>query len=193
MFTLWFSAHPDSPPRLRPHDQFDLPSPPLQAPYVPLGRVIKVSRAVARRRIEGRPVECGALPITGANFRTAATRVKACQTNITSRVEDFAAMHRTSAHGSLPAGAPAFLLHYFQSRADSAQALHGLVLITSGDALFLAREQEKRGNQMLSIWWAIAAFLVGGCAGVLVMALMQMAGGLPEQSAYAPDLNGSPW
>jgi hypothetical protein len=46
---------------------------------------------------------------------------------------------------------------------------------------------------MLSIWWVIAAFLAGGSAGVLVMALMQMAGGLPEQSAHAPDLNGVPW
>ena len=67
---------------------------------MPLGRAFKVSRAVARRSIEGRPVECGALPITGANFRTAVTRVKACQINITSRVEEFAAMHRTSAYAA---------------------------------------------------------------------------------------------
>jgi len=53
--------------------------------------------------------------------------------------------------------------------------------------------KEKRGNQMLSIWWVIVAFVIGGFAGVLVMALMQMAGGLPEQSAHAPDLNGVPW
>ena len=46
---------------------------------------------------------------------------------------------------------------------------------------------------MLSMWWVIAAFLVGGCAGVLVMALMQLAGGLPKQSAHAPDLNALPW
>jgi hypothetical protein len=34
--------------------------------------------------------------------------------------------------------------------------------------------------------------LAGGCAGVLVMALMQMAGGLPKQSAPAPDLKEVP-
>jgi hypothetical protein len=55
-------------------------------------------------------------------------------------------------------------------------------------------ENKRSGvNQMLSIWWVIAAFLIGGGTGVLVMALMQMAGGLPEQSAHVPDLKGSPW
>jgi hypothetical protein len=46
---------------------------------------------------------------------------------------------------------------------------------------------------MVSFWWVLVAFIVGGCAGVLLMSLMQMAGGLPEQSAHAPDLNGLPW
>ena len=46
---------------------------------------------------------------------------------------------------------------------------------------------------MLSIWWVIAAFLAGGFGGVLVMALMHVAGGLPKQSVHAPDLNGVPW
>ena len=46
---------------------------------------------------------------------------------------------------------------------------------------------------MLSIWWVMAAFLAGGFAGVLVMALMQVAGGLPKQSPHAPDLNGMSW
>jgi hypothetical protein len=46
---------------------------------------------------------------------------------------------------------------------------------------------------MLSMGWVIAAFLAGGFAGVLVMALMQVAGGLPTQSTHAPDLNGMPW
>jgi hypothetical protein len=55
------------------------------------------------------------------------------------------------------------------------------------------REQEKRGKQMLSMWWVIAAFLAGGFAGVLVIALMQMGGGLPKQLAHAPDLNAMPW
>jgi hypothetical protein len=48
---------------------------------------------------------------------------------------------------------------------------------------------------MLSFWWVIVAFLAGGVAGVLVMTLMQVAGGLPKQLAQAPDLdlNGVPW
>jgi hypothetical protein len=46
---------------------------------------------------------------------------------------------------------------------------------------------------MLSIWWVIAAFLAGGSAGILVMALVQMAGDLPKQLAHAPDLNNMPW
>jgi len=35
---------------------------------------------------------------------------------------------------------------------------------------------------MVSFWWVLAAFIGGGCAGVLVMALMCFAGGLPEQT-----------
>jgi hypothetical protein len=46
---------------------------------------------------------------------------------------------------------------------------------------------------MVSFWWIMAAFIGGGFAGVLVMALMQMAGGLPKQLQRAPDLNGMPW
>ena len=46
---------------------------------------------------------------------------------------------------------------------------------------------------MVPLWWVWAAVIGGGCAGVLVTALMRMAGGLPEQSAQVPDLNGLPW
>jgi hypothetical protein len=46
---------------------------------------------------------------------------------------------------------------------------------------------------MATFLWMLAAFVVGGCAGVLVMALMRMAGGLPKQSAHAPQLKGSYW
>ncbi len=35
---------------------------------------------------------------------------------------------------------------------------------------------------MVSIWWVLTAFIGGGCAGVLVMALMCFAGGLPKQA-----------
>jgi len=45
---------------------------------------------------------------------------------------------------------------------------------------------------MVSIWWVLAAFFGGGCAGVLVMALMTMAGGLPEPSAPRIDLSEMP-
>ena len=46
---------------------------------------------------------------------------------------------------------------------------------------------------MVSLWWVLAAFVGGGFAGVLLMALMRMAGDLAEPSAKAPDLNGIPW
>ena len=46
---------------------------------------------------------------------------------------------------------------------------------------------------MVSLWWVVAAFVGGGCAGILLMALMHMAGDIPEQSQTAPDLNGMPW
>jgi len=46
---------------------------------------------------------------------------------------------------------------------------------------------------MVAFWWVLAAFIGGGCAGVLVMALMCMASGLPRQSAHVPDLNGFPF
>jgi hypothetical protein len=46
---------------------------------------------------------------------------------------------------------------------------------------------------MISFWWVMAAFIAGGFGGVLVMALIFMAGGLPKQLERAPDLNGMPW
>ena len=58
---------------------------------------------------------------------------------------------------------------------------------------FLTTMRARRGHPMVSFWWVLAAFIGGGCSGVLVMMLMQMAGGLPEQSPHAPDLNGLPW
>jgi hypothetical protein len=55
------------------------------------------------------------------------------------------------------------------------------------------RDHGKRGCQMVSFWWVVAAFIGGGWVGVLLMALMHMAGSLPEQSSKTPDLNGMPW
>lgn len=49
---------------------------------------------------------------------------------------------------------------------------------------------------MVSAWWLVVAFVGGGFAGVLLMALLRLAGGLPEPSsstANVPDLNGMPW
>jgi hypothetical protein len=59
--------------------------------------------------------------------------------------------------------------------------------------ILAGNETKKEGTHMVSAWWLFAAFLGGGCAGVLLVALMQMAGGMPEQSPHAPDLNGQPW
>ena len=39
---------------------------------------------------------------------------------------------------------------------------------------------------MTSAWWLLVAFVGGGWAGVLIMALMRMAGDLPEQSDICP-------
>jgi hypothetical protein len=50
------------------------------------------------------------------------------------------------------------------------------------------------GQAMVSVWWVVVAFFGGGCAGILLMAIMRMAGELPEPStASVPDLNGMPW
>ena len=39
---------------------------------------------------------------------------------------------------------------------------------------------------MASAWWSLVAFVGGGCAGMLLMALMRMAGDLPEQLDTCP-------
>jgi hypothetical protein len=39
---------------------------------------------------------------------------------------------------------------------------------------------------MTSAWWLLVAFVGGGSAGILLMALMQLAGSLPEQSDKCP-------
>jgi hypothetical protein len=54
---------------------------------------------------------------------------------------------------------------------------------------------------MVSIWWLFATFVGGGCAGILLIALMQMSGGLPKKSTAIPeqemdfdlDLNPTQW
>jgi len=38
---------------------------------------------------------------------------------------------------------------------------------------------------MISVWWTLVAFIGGGCAGIFLMALMRVAGDLPEQSDTA--------
>lgn len=47
---------------------------------------------------------------------------------------------------------------------------------------------------MVSIWWVLAAFLLGGSAGMLLMVLMQLVGGLPETTtpSHSVDLTGTP-
>jgi hypothetical protein len=44
---------------------------------------------------------------------------------------------------------------------------------------------------MVSIWWVLAAFVLGGSAGMLLMALMQLVGGLPESTTTTVDLTGT--
>lgn len=45
---------------------------------------------------------------------------------------------------------------------------------------------------MISVWWLLVAFVGGGWAGILLMALMRMSADLPEQSVYAPNLDRTP-
>ena len=40
---------------------------------------------------------------------------------------------------------------------------------------------------MTSAWWLLVAFVGGGSAGILLMALMQLAGGLPAQQTNAQE------
>jgi hypothetical protein len=42
---------------------------------------------------------------------------------------------------------------------------------------------------MVSTWWVVLAFFGGGFAGVLVMAMMHMAGDQPPQSMDAPEFD----
>jgi hypothetical protein len=47
---------------------------------------------------------------------------------------------------------------------------------------------------MVSIWWLLAAFVLGGSAGMLLMVLMQLVGSLPESRTprITIDLKGTP-
>ena len=46
---------------------------------------------------------------------------------------------------------------------------------------------------MVSFLWILAAFISGGWAGVLVVALMHMTGGLPARSRHGAELNELRW
>ena len=69
-------------------------------------------------------------------------------------------------------------------RADRA----GLPVLNSGNG----ETKGNGGDQMVSMWWVLVAFFGGGCAGMLVMALMTIAGGLPEPSVPRIDLSEMP-
>jgi len=45
---------------------------------------------------------------------------------------------------------------------------------------------------MISTWWLLAALIGGGSLGILLMALLKMSGGLPEQDAPIEELNVHP-
>jgi hypothetical protein len=40
-------------------------------------------------------------------------------------------------------------------------------------------------GEVFSVFWVLAAFMVGGSCGVLVVALVRLSGGLPKQSTRA--------
>jgi hypothetical protein len=46
--------------------------------------------------------------------------------------------------------------------------------------------ERKVGSQMTSAWWLLVAFIGGGSAGMLLAAMMRMAGDLSEQSDSGP-------
>jgi hypothetical protein len=53
---------------------------------------------------------------------------------------------------------------------------------------------------MVSMWWLVATFFVGGCAGMLLFALMQIPAGLPKSTPipeqdldFDLDLNPTQW
>ncbi|HTP46125.1 MAG TPA: hypothetical protein VMQ50_04305 [Casimicrobiaceae bacterium] len=45
---------------------------------------------------------------------------------------------------------------------------------------------------MISVWWLLIAFIGGGWAGMLLIALMRMPADLPEQSISLPRLDRPP-
>jgi hypothetical protein len=42
---------------------------------------------------------------------------------------------------------------------------------------------------MISTWWLLAAFFGGGCAGLLIFALMQISADQPEMSTTVSELD----
>jgi hypothetical protein len=40
---------------------------------------------------------------------------------------------------------------------------------------------------MVSIWWLFVTFFGGGCAGIFLLALMQMSGEQPKRATAIPD------
>jgi hypothetical protein len=57
----------------------------------------------------------------------------------------------------------------------------------------LASDETREGGEMVSAWWLLVAFAGGGFAGVLLIALMHISGGLPDSSQNVPEFNGPPW
>lgn len=47
----------------------------------------------------------------------------------------------------------------------------------------------ESGANMISVWWIVAAFIGGGFAGMLVVALMTMARDMPKQASHVPDFD----
>jgi len=59
--------------------------------------------------------------------------------------------------------------------------------------LYVDGETKRNGGErMVSMWWVLVALWGGGCTGVLVMTLMVIARGLPDQPAARVDLSEMP-
>lgn len=47
------------------------------------------------------------------------------------------------------------------------------------------------GQMVVSIWWVLCAFVVGGSAGITLTALLRVSGDQPEPSGEIPALDRS--
>jgi hypothetical protein len=63
--------------------------------------------------------------------------------------------------------------------------LCGASVVENSDAGISPALEVTMEGEVVSVFWVLAAFIVGGFCGVLVMALMSLSRGLPKQSPRA--------